>query len=179
MPKIVDRKKKKAELVEQAVVIFQEHGYRGLGMRQIAQELGMSKSALYHYFPSKESLFEACTEFVTQRTEPPGEAPGSPLEGVLAMALAMEGEFAGELSLLVDYLRGKTPGEIAGDPTMQLANRRYLESMTALVGEKHAKPVLCQLYGWLLLRWLDGGETKPEELAEWCGERLGEEGSEV
>ena len=179
MPKIVDRKKKKAELVEQAVVIFQEHGYKGLGMRQIAQELGMSKSALYHYFSSKESLFEACTKFVTQRGDSPGEELGSPLEGVVGMALAMEVEFAGELSLLVDYLRGKGPKEIAADPTMQLANQRYLESMTAIVGETHAKPMLCLMYGWLLQRWLDGGETKPEELALWCEERLGKEGSRV
>ena len=33
-------------------------------MRGVAQHLGVSKSALYHYFPTKEALFLACTQQV-------------------------------------------------------------------------------------------------------------------
>ena len=64
MPKIVDHDAYRRELVEKATQLFSGHGFSGLGMRQIANELGISKSALYHYFPSKELLFSACTEYV-------------------------------------------------------------------------------------------------------------------
>ena len=33
-------------------------------MRKVAAYLGLSKSALYHYFPTKEHLFLACTRQV-------------------------------------------------------------------------------------------------------------------
>ncbi len=39
--------------------IFLEHGFDGASMSQVAARLGGSKGTLYHYFDSKEALFEA------------------------------------------------------------------------------------------------------------------------
>lgn len=58
MPKIVDHDQYRKELLNQCFDLFAERGYAALTMRQIAQGLGVSTGTLYHYFPSKEGLFE-------------------------------------------------------------------------------------------------------------------------
>ncbi|MCU0526147.1 MAG: TetR/AcrR family transcriptional regulator [Elainella sp. Prado103] len=66
MPKIVDHDQYRKELLHQSFDLFAEKGY-AITMRQIAQGLGVSTGTLYHYFPSKESLFEQLVlEVVTQ-----------------------------------------------------------------------------------------------------------------
>jgi AcrR family transcriptional regulator len=177
MPKIVDREERKRELARQAVPVFRAHGYEGLGMRRIAEELGMSKSALYHYFPSKEALFAACTAWVTKHATDVGDAegglaitdPDAPAAEIIAtIGGRLAPEFAGELSLMVDYLRGRSADDVAADPTMQLANRHFLETFEAIVGPDHARPLVCLVYGWLLQRWFDGQQTSVDDLREWC-----------
>jgi AcrR family transcriptional regulator len=57
MPKIVDHDQYRKDLLHQSFDLFAEKGY-AITMRQIAQGLGVSTGTLYHYFPSKEALFE-------------------------------------------------------------------------------------------------------------------------
>ncbi|MDX2097678.1 MAG: TetR/AcrR family transcriptional regulator [Leptolyngbyaceae cyanobacterium bins.59] len=58
MPKIIDHDQYRKELLSQCFDLFAEKGYAALTMRQIAQGLKVSTGTLYHYFPSKEVLFE-------------------------------------------------------------------------------------------------------------------------
>jgi AcrR family transcriptional regulator len=58
MPKIVDREKQRAEILAEAFPLFATKGFGVVGMRQCAKELGVSTGTLYHYFASKEELFE-------------------------------------------------------------------------------------------------------------------------
>lgn len=58
MPKIVDHDQYRKELLGQCFDLFAEKGYSAITMRQIAQGLKVSTGTLYHYFPSKEVLFE-------------------------------------------------------------------------------------------------------------------------
>lgn len=57
MPKIVDRDRYRKELLKGCFDLFAEGGYGSVTMRQIAKGLGVSTGTLYHYFPSKESIF--------------------------------------------------------------------------------------------------------------------------
>ncbi|HEY9628789.1 MAG TPA: TetR family transcriptional regulator [Coleofasciculaceae cyanobacterium] len=67
MPKIVDHDLYRKELLHKSFDLFAEKGYAAITMRQIAQGLGVSTGTLYHYFPSKESLFEQLMEEQAQR----------------------------------------------------------------------------------------------------------------
>jgi AcrR family transcriptional regulator len=67
MPKIVDHAQYRKELLNQSFDLFAEKGYASVTMRQIAQALGVSTGTLYHYFPSKEALFEQLMEELTER----------------------------------------------------------------------------------------------------------------
>ncbi|CAN5552587.1 TetR/AcrR family transcriptional regulator TvrR [soil metagenome] len=46
-------------IVEAASKLFQEFGYEGASMNELAIRLRGSKATLYRYFPSKEALFDA------------------------------------------------------------------------------------------------------------------------
>jgi AcrR family transcriptional regulator len=47
-----------------ALELFTEHGYEQTSLREIAEQLGVTKAALYYHFKSKEELLES---FLTDR----------------------------------------------------------------------------------------------------------------
>ena len=49
----------KKEIQEQAQKLFQQYGLKKTTMDEIAMACGKAKSTLYHYFKSKEEVFEA------------------------------------------------------------------------------------------------------------------------
>jgi AcrR family transcriptional regulator len=177
MPKQIDHAAYRLELARKAAPLFSERGYSGLGMRQIAEALGLSKSALYHYFPTKKSLFLACTETVMSEmtaggemqagsSVPTSQAPKSqdPATALIDFAKSLEPAFASEMSLLFDYLRGKTATEIAADPAMKLANDHLRRHVANLVGSEAADSTLCLLMGTLLMRHFTGGTLDYETI---------------
>ena len=68
---------RRAQLLERGAELFTTHRYDELSMSRIASEVGISKSLLYHYFPSKRAFFEATlgawAEELRRRTEPDPE----------------------------------------------------------------------------------------------------------
>jgi AcrR family transcriptional regulator len=57
---------RKAAIVEAALDCFTRFGYDGATNKIIAEAAGMkSAGIIYHYFPSKEDLFQACLEHVS------------------------------------------------------------------------------------------------------------------
>lgn len=68
MPKLVDHVSYRKHLLAQCFDLFAQRGYSALTMRQIAEALDVSTGTLYHYFPTKEALFQQLVEEVTQRT---------------------------------------------------------------------------------------------------------------
>lgn len=58
MPKIVDHEQYRKELLSKSFHLFAQKGYGAITMRQLAEGLGVSTGTLYHYFPSKQVIFE-------------------------------------------------------------------------------------------------------------------------
>ena len=57
---------RKAAIIEAALDCFTRYGYDGATNKLIAEAAGMkSAGIIYHYFPSKEELFQACLERVS------------------------------------------------------------------------------------------------------------------
>jgi AcrR family transcriptional regulator len=79
MPKIVDHDQVRADIVARAVELFAEQGFGGLGIRGLAKAVGMAKSSIYYYFPTKEALIEAVIEAVVAQDV-------ASLEGVIGSA---------------------------------------------------------------------------------------------
>src|SRR5262245_45550954 len=53
--------------LDAACVLFIEKGFGGTNINDIADAVGVSRTALYYYFPSKESMLAALTEEVTEK----------------------------------------------------------------------------------------------------------------
>ncbi|MBN3744356.1 MULTISPECIES: TetR/AcrR family transcriptional regulator [Burkholderia] len=54
-------------ILNAASLLFIEKGFGGTNINDIADAVGMTRTALYYYFPSKESMLEALTRDVTER----------------------------------------------------------------------------------------------------------------
>ncbi len=48
------------KIIDTAIRSFSERGYAGTSMREIAEELNITKAALYYHFPGKEEIFNSC-----------------------------------------------------------------------------------------------------------------------
>lgn len=57
----------KEKIIEVAIDCFGEHGYDGTSMRMIAEKSGVSKPAIYYYFPDKEQLFQGIFSYVMEK----------------------------------------------------------------------------------------------------------------
>ena len=52
-------KETKDRILEEALVCFAENGYKGTNLRDFAAGMGLSKSALYRHYDSKEAIWNA------------------------------------------------------------------------------------------------------------------------
>lgn len=53
-------------ILEAAMEIFAQFGFRRASMDQVAQQAGLTRQAVYHHFKSKEALFRAAVEALHQ-----------------------------------------------------------------------------------------------------------------
>lgn len=51
---------KREVLLREAAAAFNKHGFHATSLDDIAQNLGVTKAALYYYFPNKQTLLLAC-----------------------------------------------------------------------------------------------------------------------
>ncbi len=59
MPKISEERKaqRREQILEGARRCFAEHGYEGATVAKLEREIGLSRGAIFNYFPSKEDVF--------------------------------------------------------------------------------------------------------------------------
>ncbi|TKJ37246.1 hypothetical protein CEE37_14125 [candidate division LCP-89 bacterium B3_LCP] len=53
---------KQDQIIHAALKLYSKHGINKVSMNQIAAEVGITKPAVYYYFPSKEALLKAVVE---------------------------------------------------------------------------------------------------------------------
>jgi TetR/AcrR family transcriptional regulator, transcriptional repressor of aconitase len=83
VPKISDerRTERREQILEGARRCFAEHGYEGATVVKLEREIGLSRGAIFNYFPSKEDLFLELAARDTKRVSEVFLDQG--LEGVL------------------------------------------------------------------------------------------------
>ncbi len=60
-PKVQEnRRRRREEILRAALSAFRDKGYQATTLNDIAERLGVRKSALYHYFPDKDAILYAC-----------------------------------------------------------------------------------------------------------------------
>ncbi len=170
----LDVDERRRQLLERGAELFTSHRYDELSMSRIATEMGVSKSLLYHYFPSKQAFFEATlgawADELRARTEPDPELP--PLE-------QLTGSLDGFLSLIEEnsvayrHLLGSAVGtsEIRDliDEVRANTVARILEGIYHDGAPPKARTAVA---GWLwfmdgaCLDWIDHRDIEREELRD-------------
>lgn len=85
----------KSRILEQALVMFATNGYKGTNLRDLAAALGLSKSALYKHYTSKEAIWNAVLDemeaYYCERFGSPEKLPPVPksCEELLALTRQM------------------------------------------------------------------------------------------
>ncbi|MFP6655789.1 MAG: TetR/AcrR family transcriptional regulator [Myxococcota bacterium] len=85
MPTLIPPPNSREKILEAAETAFATSGYAGTGMRQLASTVGLSKSSLFHHFPTKLELYVEVLDRVIERLEwglfgAGGAQSGSPAE---------------------------------------------------------------------------------------------------
>jgi AcrR family transcriptional regulator len=75
-------------ILKAATMLFAEKGYSETSLMDIAQAVGLSKAAVYHYFPTKQVIYEAIVVDLLQR-----------------LCAHVEGAIAGKPATTADRLR--------------------------------------------------------------------------
>ena len=112
VPKVVDIPARRRDILAAAATTFARHGYRGTSLDRVAATMGVGKSSLYHYFPTKEALFGALADETLRREAElfdalaaAGLPPAERLRRLLDAIVGMHDEWAAVGPLLVDFLR--------------------------------------------------------------------------
>jgi len=136
MPKVVREYKAQARerIIDAAVAVVRRDGLGGGTMDAIAKELGVSKAALYLYFPSKTAVLAAIMDRF--REEMIGRLEHSVAKGDVAEAIAdtIDRAFSGEFSPTVWH---QLFADAGSDPEVREAlrtdHRRDSEHMEAFL----------------------------------------------
>jgi TetR/AcrR family transcriptional regulator, transcriptional repressor of aconitase len=102
VPKISDERKaeRRDQILEGARRCFAQHGYEGATVTKLEREIGLSRGAIFNYFPSKEDLFLELAARDTKRVSEVFLEQG--LEGVLHEILEFDPSW---LSVYLELVR--------------------------------------------------------------------------
>lgn len=135
--------KNRANILEAALDVFSQNGFRGSTVDQIAQAAGLSKPNMLYYFPTKEAIYTALLEQLLDTWLAPLralDAEGQPLEEILSYVrrkMQMSRDMPRESRLFANEI-------VQGAPRIKTALSGDLK---ALVDEKAA----------VIQGWIDAG----------------------
>lgn len=183
MPKIVDRELYRKELLNKSFELFAEKGYSSVTMREIASGIGVSTGTLYHYFPSKESLFEQLIEYLSyedtkeEELAQLGNPPtlGERIEEMMNYLAKNEDYIIKNLLITFDFCQHKTRQEIDQNQALQQAGKRYEEAVCCYLGVSDpaiAIFIINSVDGLLVRRFYQGERISFAEQANLLKEML-------
>ncbi|HEY9622339.1 MAG TPA: TetR/AcrR family transcriptional regulator [Crinalium sp.] len=140
MPKIVDHDQYRKELLGKAFDLFAAKGYASVTMRQIAQGIGVSTGTLYHYFPTKESLFEQLIEEVSQQNVllaiaalGGAQTVAERMDAIAKFMANHEDRLLKQTYLFVDFCQHYGSDALQNNPAYRRAEQRYQQECAKLL----------------------------------------------
>jgi len=167
--KVDDRRR---QLLDLGADLFARHAYDELSMSAIAREAGISKSLLYHYFPSKSDYFQAtvaaAAEDVAARTTPDPDLP--PLEALTASLDAFLAWIEENETAYRKLMQGATGAAEVRDLVAGVREETARRLLEGLSDGEPSPAVRTAVHGWLgytdaaCLDWLEHRDMDREEL---------------
>ncbi|MBF0451713.1 MAG: TetR/AcrR family transcriptional regulator [Candidatus Magnetomorum sp.] len=154
MPKIVDHDQHREQMILDCFELFSKKGFNNVTMREIASELNVSTGALYHYFPTKQSIFEQMMTYIVdkdiQRLREATNSTQSPEERMMKAGEIMETNkeyYQNILLLTLDYFRHQKESET--EIMFNKFAQHYISTIACQIDlpEKHGAIIFCWLIG--------------------------------
>jgi AcrR family transcriptional regulator len=126
-------------VLRRAVEVFNRQGYDGTSMGDLARELGVGKSALYHHVPGKQALLaqaldEALDGLTAVLDTPTGETAYEQLRGAVRDSVRVLVEHLPAVTLLL-RVRGNSEVELAALRRRREIDDRLAALVSAAVAE--------------------------------------------
>jgi len=142
-------------------------------MREVAEAAGISKSLLYHYFPSKTELFKAAVQVHAEELqgliEPSGE--GNPAEELARRLDAYLGWIEANKRTWASLMQSAATISEARDVAENFRERTLAQILRRLTAGRAPRPALrAALKGWLgyidaaIVDWIQTDELTREQL---------------
>ncbi|MEO1210238.1 MAG: TetR/AcrR family transcriptional regulator [Cyanobacteria bacterium J06638_20] len=136
MPKIVDSDEYRKKLLHKAFDLLAEKGYSKVTTRQLSKELGISTGAMYHYFPSKQALFENLVEELCQQDVialqaqvATGDTLADRLKRLGQVLINHETYLVKQIAVWVDFCTTVEADEILNNAVFDQVEERYWEAI--------------------------------------------------
>jgi len=154
MPKIIDHDKQREEIIFKSFDLFSTKGFASVTMRELARELEVSTGLLYHYFSTKEAIFEQMIQFVIEKDISRVKAGIDPdlslSEKIITAGRLIESNksyYQNLILLMVDYIR--FVGKDEAKKIMESFSTNYLDAISSHLS-------LSETFSTILLSWLAG-----------------------
>jgi len=185
-PPLVENQRER--ILERAAVLFGTHGYQGVGIAALADDLGVSKAALFHYFPSKRDIYDSIVldvlrglaESVREAVSDDDDARTRLLSFMRAHAGYFEEHYWQFVVMLVGF-GGITPPRV--DEVVQIRDEHEAHLRRILadgVGDGSFKELdvattgraVLSMLNWMARWYKPDGTQRAAEIAEQYGELL-------
>ena len=139
MPKEVDSEKYRKELLRKCFDLFAKKGYASVTTRQISKTLGISTGAMYHYFPSKQILFEQLVEEISWqdmrlfKSIIKGGTLPERIDKLGKLLIKHEEHFSKQAVIWKDFYQHNSLADINENPVFQEIDQRYQQAMEKLL----------------------------------------------
>ncbi len=166
MPKIVDSEQHRKEILSKCFDLFAEKGYANVTTRQLCKELGISTGAMYHYFPSKQALFEqlveemSMQEFQLFKAATYGHTLSERIQGLEKLLIDNEAHFIKQAAIWVDFYQHHETAEIDQNPIFQKIDKRSQQEMSEFLnlGDLKLARFIWTLINGILIEQLEGSD---------------------
>jgi AcrR family transcriptional regulator len=131
-------------ILDASLDLFSELGYDKTSLREIAGRVGVTKAALYYYFPSKQSILAALTDGLFTTIEQALGAMGTPGAGPTAWRAALLTLIDGlldEQRVVALFERNRTAFEqLQDDDTLSARHQQLHDTVDRIVGDRSLAP---------------------------------------
>ncbi len=171
------------ELLSKAAEVFAQQGYAQTRIQDIAQSMSLSRSALYHYFTSKEEILAALVEEHLERRASElervaGDASRPAVERLrdALRATIIERLIGGPRLRVLDQLAVEMPADLRR--TFDRGRRHILDLYTAVIADGIARGefrpldarvaalAVIGIASWTSWWYQPGGRKTPDDLAD-------------
>jgi len=169
MPRLVDKKRKKEQILDAAIKTFARRGTANTKMADIAEAAGIGKGTVYEYFRSKQEICRTAFQHVIEKAEATAlkrtAAAEDPLDKLLAYLWSWKEILAGDLreqleimlDLWTEGIRSKDKEAAFSLKKTYDDHRLFLqEILGACVRSRKIRPVDTHLVASIIIGALDG-----------------------